>query len=152
MSETKKSILDLFAENELKISQLYAIYSDKFTDYKDFWENLSEEEIIHAEEIHKMKRDDFEKNFQENNFTRGIIKYVSDYVNQQLEAARDKKLTPEEALEVALRVEQSMLEKKCFEIFIPNYATLKDVLDRLNKDTDRHANMLRKELEKIAKK
>ncbi|MDQ1283772.1 MAG: hypothetical protein QG620_120 [Patescibacteria group bacterium] len=113
---------------------------------------LSGEEIVHSQEIKAMKQDNFEKNFQENNFTRGIIKYVSNYVDEQLEAANSKKLTVEEALNIALRVEQSMLEKKCFEIFIPNHSTLKDVLDRLNKDTDRHANMLRKELEKIAKK
>ncbi|MDQ1283771.1 MAG: hypothetical protein QG620_119 [Patescibacteria group bacterium] len=37
MLEKRTTILDLFAENELKISELYAIYSRRFPAHKDFW-------------------------------------------------------------------------------------------------------------------
>jgi rubrerythrin len=150
----QKSIILLFEENELKISQLYGLYSQALPENKDFWEKISEEEIGHANAIADAfsvlrKKDEY---FKENNFTRGIIKYISDFVEEQIMAAAKKKPPHLEAINIALRVEQSMLEKKCFEIFIPTNAELKDVLNRLNKDTERHVNLLRKELKDCQKK
>ncbi|MDR3558778.1 MAG: hypothetical protein P4L62_04900 [Candidatus Pacebacteria bacterium] len=150
----QKSIITLFEENELKISQLYDMYAQALPDHKDFWEKISEEEIGHANAISDAfavlgKKNEY---FEENNFTRGIIKYVSDFVEEQIMAAVKKKPTHLEAINVALRVEQSMLEKKCFEIFIPTDDALKDVLKRLNQDTERHVNLLRKELKDCQKK
>ena len=144
----QKSIILLFEENELKISQLYDLYSQIFPEHKDFWESISEEEIGHANAISDAfksigKKDEY---FQENNFTRGIIKYVSDFVEEKILSAREKNLTHLKAIDIALRVEQSMLEKKCFEVFIPTNTALKDVLKRLNQDTERHVSLLQKEL------
>ena len=144
----EKSIVELFEENELKISQLYALYSDKFPDQKEFWENISEEEIIHAQEISKMLSE-IKDCFVENKFSRGVIKYVSDFVEKQIEIAKDGNLSLADAFNSALRIEQSILEKKCFEMFIPTTVTIKEVLERLNRDTDRHARLLRAELKKI---
>jgi len=144
----EKSIVELFEENELKISQLYALYSDKFPDQKEFWENISEEEIIHAQEISKLLSE-IKDCFVENKFSRGVIKYVSDFVEKQIEIAKDGNLSLSDAFNSALRIEQSILEKKCFEMFIPTTVTIKEVLERLNRDTDRHARLLRAELKKI---
>lgn len=154
MTGSKKSIVALFEENELKISQLYALYSRGISEHKDFWENISEEEIAHAEAISEAfsSLDDKDKYFEENNFTRGIIKYVSDFVEEQIMTATEKKLSHREAVNIALRIEQSMLEKKCFEIFIPTDASLENVLKILNKDTQRHVGLLREELKNYQKK
>jgi hypothetical protein len=147
----EKSILSLFENNELLISQLYDIYSEMFPRQKDFWSKLSGEEIAHAEEISQMDTGSTADSFVENKFSRGVVKYVTDFVEQQIEIARTKKLSSIEAINIALRIEQSILEKKCFDMFAPTDATLKEVLDKLNRDTDRHVRMLQKELERISK-
>lgn len=150
----QKSIITLFEENELKISQLYDMYAQALPEHKDFWEQISEEEIGHANAISEAFNSlgNREEYFQENNFTRGIIKYVSDFVEEQILIAQKKTFTHLEAINIALRVEQSMLEKKCFEIFIPTDTFLKNVLQRLNHDTERHVNLLRNELKNCQKK
>ena len=143
-------ILDLFELNELKISKLYRIYSQKLPERKVFWEQLSKEEIQHAIEIRNAYSGK-EDVFEDNNFARGAIKYVADFVQDGIEQAKENDLSHMEALEIALRVEQSFLEQKCFEIFIPNQKTVKEVLQKLNKETQDHIERLRKELKKVNK-
>lgn len=144
------SILDLFAQNELNVSRLYRLYSQKIPTQQVFWEKLSREEIQHAQEIEKAYSGKKEP-FQENNFSRGIIKYVADFVQDSIKQAKEEKMSHKKALQVALRIEQSFLEKKCFEIFIPNQQTIKKVLQKLNKETQEHIERLQKELQRVMK-
>lgn len=144
------SILDLFAQNELNVSRLYRLYSQKIPKQQVFWEKLSREEIQHAQEIEEAYSGK-EEPFQENNFSRGIIKYVADFVQDSIKQAKEEKMSHKKALQVALRIEQSFLEKKCFEIFIPNQQTIKKVLQKLNKETQEHIERLQKEFQRVMK-
>jgi hypothetical protein len=147
----KDKILDLFEQNELNVSRLYKIYSKIDKKYQKFWEKLAREEIQHALEIRESYQGQ-EDIFQENKFSRGIIKYVADFVQKSVEKAKKNKLSQTEAFETALRIEQSFLEKKCFEIFIPSNQKVKEVLEKLNQETEEHVERLKLELDKINKK
>lgn len=144
----QKSIIDLFEDNELKVSILYKLYSQKIPGHKKFWESLSQEEVGHAESISQSFSQSKKNLFTETKFSRGVIKYVNDFVEEKIEEAKKKKISHLEAVNVALRIEQSILENKCFDLFIPNNATVKEVLKKLNKDTIKHKNVLLKELKK----
>jgi hypothetical protein len=151
MNTQTDSILSLFEQNELNISRLYRLYSQKIPKQQAFWIKISKEEIQHALEIRKAY-DGEDDIFEENNFSRGTIKYVADFVQSSIDQVKKEKLSHSEALEIALRVEQSFLEKKCFEIFIPNHQTVKKVLQKLNKETQEHIERLQIELERTMKK
>jgi bacterioferritin (cytochrome b1) len=77
---------------------------------------------------------------------------VADFVQKSVEKAKKNKLSQTEAFETALRIEQSFLEKKCFEIFIPSDQKVKEVLEKLNQETEEHVERLKLELDKINKK
>ena len=144
-----KTIIELFEENELDISRLYAIYAQKFPKHTDFWARLSQEEISHAQDINDVQGKEIaEKFFAANKFSRGIIKYVNDFVKEQIALAKKKRMTHIEAVNIALRVERSAVENKCFDIFVPNNALVKDTLKKLNQETSRHIQVLMKELKK----
>jgi len=147
---SNKTIVQLLEENELNVSTLYALYAKKIPSKSAFWGKLSQEEIFHAESIKKDgKENDLANSIIENNFSRGIIKYVSDFVLKEIQKAEEKEsLSHSEALQTALRIEQSLLEKKCFDIFAPTNTTLKDLFKKLNADTQKHTQLLIKELEK----
>lgn len=146
----KDNILDLFEQNEQNVSRLYKLYSKIDEKYQKFWEKLAQEEIQHALEIRESYQGQ-EDIFQENKFSRGIIKYVADFVQESLNRAKKYKLSQREALETALRIEQSFLEKKCFEIFIPSHQKVKKVLEKLNQETEEHVERLRNQLVKMEK-
>ena len=144
----ERSLIDLFEDNELKISILYKLYSQKIPAKKTFWKKISDEEVGHAKDIARSFSKEKEC-FKENKFSRGVVNYVSGFVEEKIEEARKNKMTHAEAINTALRIEQSILERKCFEMFIPTDATVKKVIEKLNKDTQRHADQLRKELKKL---
>lgn len=151
MNLESKSILDAFEQNELNISRLYEIYSEKIPRKQAFWKKISKEEIRHAKEIRKIDKEG-EVSFEESKFHRGIIRNIFDFVEVSVKEAEKKKLSHVEALNVALRVEQSFLEKKSFEIFAPNQKTVKEVLQKLNLETEGHIKKLQNELKNAVKK
>lgn len=141
-----KHIMDLFEENELNIASLYLIYAQKIPQEYDFWINLSNEEISHSKSIKDEK--DISTAIIENNFSRGVVKHVMSFALRETEKATRNKITHHEALLTALRIERSMLEKKCFEIFIPINKKVEDMLCKLNKETEQHVAILIKEMKK----
>lgn len=139
----------LFEENEMNIAALYSLYAQKIPDKSAFWEKLSGEEIAHAASIGNKKTDeDQENSIIENKFSRGIIRYVMDFVLQETEKAQQGEISHEDALRTALRIERSVLEKKCFEMFSPSSEKIKAVFQRLNKDSERHVEVLLEEMKK----
>lgn len=143
--------MEAFEKNELQISKLYSLYAEKFPGHEKFWNRLSKEEIGHAREIASLNNAASRNEFQENKFSLGVINYISSFVSGEIERTKNTDITNIEAMNTALRVEQSMLEKKCFDIFSPTNITLKETLEKLNKDTNRHEMVLRKELKKLTK-
>lgn len=150
MNFQSRSILEIFEKNELNISELYKIYSEKIPEKKDFWEKISKEEVRHAEEIRKINKKT-EVSFEENKFHQSIVQNIFDFVQKSLQEAMEKDMSHVEALNVALRVEQSFMEKKSFEIFSPNQKTVKEVLQKLNLETEGHIKKLQEELARSIK-
>ncbi|HAV11704.1 MAG TPA: hypothetical protein DCX32_04175 [Candidatus Moranbacteria bacterium] len=144
-----KPLLHLFEENELNISKLYAIYAEKIPAKESFWSRLSSEEAAHAINVSEGKHaTDSEAPVVENKFSRGIIRYVMDFVLEEIHKAHNYEVSHREALCTALRIERSMLEKKCFDIFTPSSETVKNVLCRLNNETERHIEILLQEMKR----
>ncbi|MDD5464101.1 MAG: hypothetical protein PHP62_03050 [Candidatus Moranbacteria bacterium] len=139
-------IIKLFEDNELNISNLYSLYAQKIPGKHAFWDKISKEEIAHAVEIGSKMN--YAENIIENKFSRGIIKYIMDFVLKEIEKTQQSKISHKEALQTALRIERSMLEKKCFEMFTPTHEKVQAVFNKLNKDSERHVALLLSEIEK----
>ncbi len=146
-----KSLIDLFEENELNVSRLYRIYSVKFPDHGQFWQRLSEEEIGHAAQIRAL-RGQPGTDFVENNFTRGVVAYVIDFVKEEIEKAESGGISNFDAVNTALRIEQSILEKKCFDFFQATNIPLTEVMGKLSRETEKHFKMLQLMAERLEKK
>lgn len=143
---SRKNILDLIEENEMNVSRLYALYAGKIPGHRVFWLDLSSEELGHAANIRAMRKKMPDATFEENNFTRGALRYVFDFLQEKLQEAGEKSISHADALGNALRIEQSILEKKCFEFFLPNDKELKTVMENINRETESHVSKLRDEL------
>jgi hypothetical protein len=146
----QKSILALFSENEQKVSKLYGIYSEQDTKRKNFWKKISKEEVSHGEMLKKVESESKNvEQFIETPYSRSVIGYVSKFVDREIEKATKETIDSSEAIENALRLEQSMIEKKCFEMFSPKNVKVQRVMKKLNLETQKHIKMLEKELKKM---
>jgi rubrerythrin len=148
MNKKREPIIYLLEKNELRVSNLYQIYSRKISGHKDFWAKLSEEELGHADYIHNCYGNS-KPEFAENNFTRDAVKYVVDFVKDEIKNTQNKKISHFDAISVALRIEQSILEKKYFDFFNPKNHELKEMMKKINRETERHVQMLKKEFRKL---
>lgn len=143
-----KPIILLLEENELNIGTLYSLYAQKIPAKEAFWNRLSNEEVGHAGRIGSSSHADQAGEIIENKFSRGVIRHVMDFVLESIEKAKTEDISHQTALKTALRIERSMLEKKCFDMFTPSSLILKELLQKLNGDTERHIESLVKELKK----
>jgi len=55
LPEIQLKVIELLAEHEKAISQLYKEYARKFPKQKDFWSKIADEEIEHASWILKLR-------------------------------------------------------------------------------------------------
>lgn len=145
-----EDILELFAQNEKKVSLLYSLYSRKKGADKYFWQDLSEQETGHAKIIRRARQKLKKRgeSIKENKYSRQIIEYVSGFIDEEIAKAKKKRVFSDDAFEVALRLEQSMIENKCFEIFSPKNKEIASVMRRLNRDTNKHSRLLLSRIKK----
>jgi len=139
-------VIELLAEHEKAISQLYKEYARKFPEQKDFWSKIAEEEIEHASWIFKL-RSQAEKGslyFKEGRFKTEAIKTSLEYVKSQIAEAQNSKISAKNALSVARDLESGLIEKKFFEIFEPDCREIKQVLLNLAAATREHYNRIEK--------
>jgi hypothetical protein len=128
----QKSILTLFSENEQKVSNLYEIYSEQDTKRKNFWKKISKEEVSHSEMLKKAQRESQNvEQFEETPYSRSVISYVSRFVDREIRKATEGKVGSLQAIQNALRLEQSMIEKKSFEMFSPKNVKVQRVMKKL---------------------
>src|SRR5665647_3079300 len=141
-----KPLIALFEENEMNIAALYSLHAQKIPEKAAFWDRLSNEEIGHAAQIGSEKTSS--DAIAENKFSRGVIKYLMDFVLSEIDKAQQEETSHHSALLIALRIEQSMLERKCFDMFLPTNQTIKEIFFKLNRDTQRHVEALQGEMKK----
>jgi hypothetical protein len=137
-------IIELFEKNEQNVAILYSIYAEKIPEKRSFWNNLATEEASHADYISNNK--ELKTTIVENRYLRDIIKYIMDFVLQEIIKAKTSRITHQEALNTALRLEHSMLEKKCFEMFSSANDGLMRIFHKLNSETENHVKMITEEM------
>jgi hypothetical protein len=151
MELSEKNIISILMENERKVAHLYEIYAELLPKHKNLWTRLSHEEIEHAETISEAEKisDGNGKLFSTDKYLRGILKYVSDFLDEEIRKVKKQKLTQGEALETALRVERSVVENISFEIWQPKEKDVLRIFKRLNKETEGHIKTLMGEMKKL---
>jgi hypothetical protein len=154
MPKPKKRIIDLLIENEKDIAKLYRIYSKIFLEFEGFWQNIVQEEDRHVQmltDIKKALKKD-EEAFYDNNYSLDIINYIARFMEKELQKAKDKKINPRGSFECALRIEQSIIESRCFDIFVPTKREFLGILKKINQEAKNHARLINKELERHIEK
>lgn len=142
----QKNILCLLSENEEKIAELYRLYAEKIRGRKRLWKAFAKEEDEHAEVIRSLdvRFGHDQDSLKVNKHAFQIVDYISRFIDEEILKAKKREVTHWEALESALRIEQSMVENKSFEIFKPINKAVTKVFRALNRETKGHVKDLRK--------
>lgn len=154
MANHKKRTIDFLIENEKDIARLYRMYARKMKEYGNFWRGIILEEDGHVKMLSDIKKSlgKGEKAFYSNNYSIDIILYISKFVKREIQKSQKGKINPKDAFECALRIEQSIIESRCFDIFVPTKKEIREVLRKINREAKNHARVVQKELKKHLQK
>lgn len=144
--QEKLSILGQFSLNENKIAQLYSAYALKFPERQTLWEGLAKDERRHSALLADL---DVRYSKQINSWqisenAPAILDYVCKFIDDCLRQVETNNLSLDEALKNGLSLEQSMVEKKNFDIFKTVAEEVRLVLEKLNRETEGHRLWLSK--------
>jgi len=145
-------ILDALKEHERVIAQLYEVYARQFPEYGDFWNQLSREEIQHADWIGQLqiRIESSKEDFVVERFAIGALEHSIDYVKGLIDSASQPDFLLMNALSTAIYLEMALIENKYFEVFEADSPGTRRALDALAQDTREHCQRLRKLREELA--
>jgi rubrerythrin len=144
--DTESLIFEALAINEEMAGKLYQFFAEKFPEHGIFWMELSAAEFRHAKWLRGML----------NQINNGSMAYVPGrlkieaiksftlYLNDRITQTKNGKIDLDEAISLALDIEQSLIERKYFEISKGMTTDMKKVITALADETERHYSALQK--------
>ncbi|MHC4855578.1 MAG: ferritin family protein [Planctomycetota bacterium] len=145
IAKNPDALLAALQEHELVIGQLYQAYSQRFPDYAHLWEKLAEEESKHAACLNSLRtqiQDDPDIVIMER-FSTDAIEFSIRYVKELIERSRQPEFKIINALSLAMKLEEALLEKNYFEVLAGDTNEIRSVLDFLVEETERHFQTLK---------
>ena len=136
----QEKLLELLNRQEERLSELYRLYSDKFPERKEFWNELAAEEAQHAKWVAGLV----------NSAVKGVIHFDEGKINihtlntfvRGIESTiqKTRKTDPSElsAITYALDVERSLFEKNIFGHFKAVSGKAVKILALLQQKTAQH--------------
>jgi rubrerythrin len=142
--------IGLMAAHESAIGDLYQAYAARFPHHAEFFHDLAADEREHARLIvgfaERVRTGSAHVN--PDRFDARTILNSLDGVKQRLREAGDRSLSLVGALSVCADIEDSMLERRYFEIIEGDGQELRQLLESLAADTEAHRSKVRQAWEK----
>ena len=148
--EHQAKVIELLAQHEEAAAALYMTFADEFPDKKEFWTVLHLEELNHAAWIRRLrpKIEEGLVTFSEERFNIKTIQTSLDYLTELLSKAKNQRSPLTEALSVALDIEESLIERKFYEVYEADSEELKQLLRSLRDAFIEHRDRLKQALDK----
>jgi hypothetical protein len=139
----QSKIIVLFSQQELQIAELYRFYASLYPDLREFWNELSMEQMEFATwlEYFYKKSDEGTAQFQEGHVKTYTVESFVKYLEENLAKAKEKAPTLQAAFRLALDIENSLIVKKVFDRFQSADRKLANLLGTLR---DRKRNHLKR--------
>jgi len=146
IAKAPEVILGAMKVHEEALARLYEAYAEKFPECKDFWTELSREEIQHAHWLDTLQAsiEDSSEDFVVERFSKATIEHSIGYIEQLAARAQQPDFILINALSTALQLEKALIENKYFEVLEGNSTKTRSTLDQLTRCTQIHYEKLHK--------
>lgn len=151
LKDAQKKIIDYLVLCEESIAALYEIYSEKVPEYREFWQEISAEEIVHAGLLATMyglleKGHIF---YGIGRFDKNLVFGFLTKVGEEIAFARENPVSALHAMQMAVFIETSVLEAHFYEVITSDAAEFRFVAERLADDTHNHVQIVQFELREL---
>lgn len=144
-------IIELLIEYELAVSELYRECAEKFEEHRDFWSELADEEIIHADNIRKLTDEAIAKNaiIDEKAFAVRPVEISIEYSKEITKRVRDNKIDLLSVLSLAYDLESSLIESEYHKVFVGREEKVNELIRQIHLESTGHKERVRVLKEKI---
>ncbi len=138
-------------EHEEALQILYSCFASAFPKYREFWEQIAQEELRHKQMTlvldQKTKTGEF--GFRRPDYLYSNLVDSIQFVTNIIQRVETKGITMREALATAVKAESNMLESKYMEVIHEDSESAKRILGILRQDTESHLKKIKKEAGKF---
>jgi hypothetical protein len=140
----QSKIIVLLTHQELRIAELYRFYASLFPDLREFWTDLSKDQMEYATwlEYFYKKSDEGAAQFQEGKVKTYTVESFVKYLEDNIAKVKEKAPTPPAAFRLALDIENSLMIKRVFDSFQSADRELANVLATLRDKKKDHLKRL----------
>lgn len=131
------SVPELLARCEDKLGLLYRLYADMFPAHRDFWISLSDKETDYARLIRTLSESvkSGKIMINDNAFRSTTLTALYTYLLGEIRRAETERLTPINAVSIAMTIEQSVIKIKHLEYFMVMTHDAQNILHRLAEES-----------------
>ena len=140
LNSDQEKLLELMIKQEERLSELYQIYSDKFPERKDFWQELANEEQLHAKWITSLLSSAKKGviHFDEGKINIHTLNTFVKGIERTIDKTRETDPSELSAITSALDMESSLFEKNVFGHFEAVSEKAIKILSLLQQKTSQH--------------
>jgi hypothetical protein len=144
LSTFQISKIELIAEYEMAVMELYWVYSEKFPEHKEFWIDMADDERKNIEwvqsTIEQIKNGKVDYN--RDRFNIEAIRISMNFIKTQTKAALDQPVNIQTAVMNAVGIEDSMAKKKFYEIIKDDNSEARHIYQKCLAENQKHRDKL----------
>ena len=144
LSTFQISKIELIADYEMAVMELYWVYSEKFPEHKDFWIDMADDERKNTEWVHStielIKAGKIEYN--RDRFNIEAIRTSINFIRAQIKATLDKEVPLQTAVMNAVNIEDSLAKKKFYEIIKDDNPEARNLYQKFLVENQKHRDKL----------
>lgn len=144
--------LNLVKEVEMAVSEFYKLSSQVMEKHKTFWNDLSQAEIIHSQNIDKVASlisKNPNKYVENKEFERSRIESLLFHVEEGINQIRNGKLSGNKIFFVAKDIEKSIIESKYGEIVKSSEAEYLNIFREILRQTILHNEIIESRMKEL---
>jgi rubrerythrin len=144
----EENSLDMLIRHETAIKQLYELFAEIFPEQRAFWQGMVEEEQKHSDSLQGMSsKESLKKWFMtDSQYQQLAIGGSIEYIERQIERIKKVNIGLLEALSIASDIEEALIEKQFIRLNISGPEEIRNVMNGLVVDTQRHRKMIAEKL------
>jgi len=133
---------------EETLSEIYHLLADRFPAHRELWSRMAREETTHAKWIRDLSRrvEDGSVSLDEDRFRIEGIQLFIEYAEEKFKEAKAERLPFLHALDMALDLESSLLERKLYQVFKADSESMEQALEDMEYQIREHTERIREAL------
>ena len=129
---------------EETLSKIYRLFAERFPADRELWSQMAQEETTHAKWVRDLSSrvGDGSLCLDEDRFGVEGIRLFLEYAEDKFQEAKAEKLPFLHALDMALDLESSLLERKLYQVFKADSESMEQALEDMERQIHEHAERI----------